>query len=129
MARKLTPPDPVEENLYHFDAAKLESRKIRQLPGTLREALDELSQDSVIGEALGEHVFERFVEAKTEEWDEYRKQVSSWEVEPLPGGLLRTICRRRGGRREQGIGQLARQHRPVVTHYRPAARVGAQLAP
>jgi glutamine synthetase len=79
--RKLTPPDPVEENLYHFDAAKLESRRIKQLPGTLREALDELSADRVICEALGEHVFERFVEAKTEEWDEYRMQVSSWEVD------------------------------------------------
>jgi glutamine synthetase len=81
IARKLTPPDPVEENLYHFDAAKLESRKIRQLPGTLREALDELARDEVIRDALGDHVFERFVEAKTEEWDEYRKQVSTWEVE------------------------------------------------
>jgi glutamine synthetase len=79
--RKLTPPDPIEENLYHFDAAKLESRKIRQLPGTLREALDELSRDEVIREALGEHIFERFVEAKNEEWDEYRMQVSAWEVD------------------------------------------------
>ena len=79
--RKLTPPEPVEENLYHFDAAKLESRKIRQLPGTLREALDELSRDEVIREALGEHIFERFIEAKTEEWDEYRMQVSAWEVD------------------------------------------------
>jgi glutamine synthetase len=67
-------------NLYHFDA-KLASRKIKQLPGTLREALDELSADRVIAEALGEHVFERFVEAKTEEWDEYRMQVTAWEVE------------------------------------------------
>jgi glutamine synthetase len=56
--RKLTPPEPVEENLYHFDAAKLASRKIRQLPGTLREALDELQADRVIADALGEHVFE-----------------------------------------------------------------------
>ncbi len=79
--RKLSPPDPVEENLYHFDAAKLESRKIRQLPGTLREALDELSGDEVIREALGDHVFERFIEAKTEEWNEYRTQVSGWEVD------------------------------------------------
>ncbi|MGH2489597.1 MAG: type I glutamate--ammonia ligase [Candidatus Limnocylindria bacterium] len=79
--RKLTPPDPVEENLYHFDAAKLASRKIRQLPGTLSEALAELQADGVIAEALGEHVFERFVEAKTEEWDEYRMQVTSWEVD------------------------------------------------
>jgi glutamine synthetase len=79
--RKLTPPDPVEENLYHLDAAKLESRKIKQLPGTLREAIDELSKDEVIRDALGDHIFERFVEAKTEEWDEYRTQVSSWEVD------------------------------------------------
>ncbi len=79
--RKLEPPEPVEENLYHFDAAQLESRRIRQLPGTLREALDELCADPVISGALGEHLFERFVEAKTAEWDEYRMQVSNWEVD------------------------------------------------
>jgi glutamine synthetase len=35
----------------------------------------------VIGDALGEHILERFVEAKNEEWDEYRMQVSAWEVD------------------------------------------------
>jgi glutamine synthetase len=79
--RELEPPEPIEENLYHLDATKLESRRIRQLPGTLREALDELCANRVIGQALGEHVFERFVEAKSEEWDEYRTQVTAWEVE------------------------------------------------
>ncbi|HSM38064.1 MAG TPA: glutamine synthetase family protein [Candidatus Limnocylindrales bacterium] len=79
--RKLTPPDPVEENLYHLASAKLASRKIRQLPGTLREAIAELEADPVIADALGEHVFERFVEAKNDEWDEYRMQVTTWEVE------------------------------------------------
>ena len=79
--KKMSPPDPVEENLYHFDAAKLESRQIKQLPGTLREALDELRNDEVVADALGEHIFERFVEAKTEEWDEYRMQVSAWELD------------------------------------------------
>jgi glutamine synthetase len=79
--RKLTPPDPVEENLYHLDAAKLESRKIRQLPGSLREAIDELRADPVISDALGEHILQHFVDAKTEEWDEYRMQVSAWEVD------------------------------------------------
>jgi glutamine synthetase len=78
--RKLPAPDPVEENLYHLDEAKLQSRKIRQLPGTLSEALDELAGDEVIREALGDHVFERFVEAKREEWDAYRMQVTSWET-------------------------------------------------
>jgi glutamine synthetase len=79
--RELEPPPPIEENLYHLDATKLESRNIRQLPGTLREALDELCADRVVGQALGEHVFERFVEAKNEEWNEYRTQVTAWEVE------------------------------------------------
>jgi glutamine synthetase len=79
--RKLKPPEPVEENLYHLDTAKLESRRIRQLPGTLRDALEELKADAVIRDALGEHIFERFVEAKTEEWDEYRMQVSAWELD------------------------------------------------
>jgi glutamine synthetase len=79
--RKLAPPEPVEENLYHLDEARLRSRNIRQLPGTLREALDELCADRVILDALGEHIAERFVEAKREEWDEYRIQVSGWEVD------------------------------------------------
>ena len=67
-------------DLYHLDEAKLQSRKIRQLPGSLAEALDELAADEVIRDALGDHVFERFVEAKHEEWDEYRMQVSGWET-------------------------------------------------
>jgi glutamine synthetase len=85
--RKLEPPGPVEENLYHLDASKLESRGIRQLPGTLREALDELRADPVITEALGEHIYERFAEAKTEEWDEYRMQVSQWELDRYLGSF------------------------------------------
>ena len=51
------------------------------LPGTLKEALDELAADEVIREALGEHVYEWFLEAKLAEWDEYRKRVSPWELE------------------------------------------------
>ena len=50
-------------------------------PGTLGEALDELERDDVIREALGDHVFSHYVEAKRAEWDEYRTQVSDWEVE------------------------------------------------
>ena len=45
------------------------------------KAVGELEADKVIRGALGEHVFERFVEAKIEEWDEYRMQVSDWELE------------------------------------------------
>jgi glutamine synthetase len=77
----LTLGDPVEESLFEMDATQIASKGIKELPGTLGEALDELSKDDVIREALGDHVFDHFVAAKRDEWDEYRTQVSDWEVD------------------------------------------------
>ncbi len=79
--RKLEAPDPVEENLYAFDASELAKRQIKTLPGSLGEAIEELRADELVHEALGDHVYERFVEAKTIEWNEYRTYVSPWELE------------------------------------------------
>jgi glutamine synthetase len=76
----LTLGEPVEESLFEMDAATIASKAIRQLPGTLGEALDELAADDVVREALGEHVYDHYVEAKRAEWDEYRTQVSDWEI-------------------------------------------------
>jgi glutamine synthetase len=73
--------DPVEESLYEMTPERIRERGIRELPGTLGEAIDELEADEVIRDALGEHIFSRFVEAKRQEWDEYRTQVTTWEVE------------------------------------------------
>ena len=64
-----------------MDAATIAAKGIKELPGTLGEAIDELEADPVIREALGDHVLNHFVEAKRAEWDEYRTQVSDWEVE------------------------------------------------
>lgn len=75
----LTP--PIEENLYHFSEERRRESGIEMLPGSLIEAVAELEGDAVIQEGLGEHVCERFVEAKQEEWDEYRMQVTPWELE------------------------------------------------
>ncbi|HYN87188.1 MAG TPA: type I glutamate--ammonia ligase [Ardenticatenaceae bacterium] len=73
--------DPAEEDLYHLDEARLAARRLKTLPGSLGEALEELQRDEVIAEALGPHVFERFIEAKKQEWDEYRLYVSQWEID------------------------------------------------
>jgi glutamine synthetase len=78
--RDLLPPPPVEENVFEYDAGQLRSHDIASLPGTLEEALNELEQDEVIAEALGEHMFRRYLNAKRAEWDEYRIQVSAWEL-------------------------------------------------
>jgi glutamine synthetase len=79
--KKLQLADPVEESLFEMDAAAIAAHGIKELPGTLGEAIDELEKDAVIRNALGDHVFSHFVDAKRAEWDEYRTQVSDWEVE------------------------------------------------
>jgi glutamine synthetase len=76
--RKLTPPPAAEEDLYHIDPR---SRSLTTLPGSLGDALDALANDEIVQEALGAHIFERYLEAKQQEWDEYRLHVSQWELD------------------------------------------------
>ena len=77
----LTLPDPVEESLFEMDASRVAERAIQELPGTLGDALEALKADPVVCEALGDHVLEHYVEAKSAEWNEYRTQVTQWELD------------------------------------------------
>src|SRR5712671_5292332 len=77
----MTLAEPVEESLFEMDRATIAAKSIRELPGTLSEAIDELEADPIIGAALGDHVLSHYVSAKRAEWDEYRTQVSSWELD------------------------------------------------
>ena len=79
--RDLTPLPPVNEDVYDFDKHDLRERAIDTLPGTLAEALDALERDEVIQEALGPAITRAFIRAKRAEWDEYRIQVTDWELE------------------------------------------------
>jgi glutamine synthetase len=74
-------PEPMETNLYHLTPEQRRERGITSLPETLGEAIDELSQSELARKALGKHIFERYVELKRKEWDEYRVQLTEWEVE------------------------------------------------
>jgi glutamine synthetase len=78
--KEMVPPEAFEENLYDLDEARRRARQVEMLPGSLKEALDCLAEDKVVQDALGPHVYERFVRAKTQEWDDYRIQVNPWEV-------------------------------------------------
>ena len=73
--------EPVEESVFEMDEVRLKEKGIRELPGTLAEAIDELEKDPVICDALGDHVLSHFVEAKRAEWNEYRMQVTQWEID------------------------------------------------
>ncbi|MBU0527530.1 glutamine synthetase family protein [Candidatus Micrarchaeota archaeon] len=81
MKNNMIPPDSIEEDLYGFDDKKLEDMKINTLPDSLQSALREFKRDDVIRDALGKHTFEKYIEAKTKEWDSYKLQVTPWEIE------------------------------------------------
>jgi len=78
--RQLEPPPISNENLYHLGEEGRQQRGLGTLPGSLGEALAELERDELMHEALGSHVLQRFIEAKTIEWREYCTQVSAWEL-------------------------------------------------
>jgi len=79
--RRLPLPPPVEESLYGFDDTELERRNIGLLPDNLKDAVEAFRHDSVVLDALGDHLAERFLEAKALEWRDYRMQVTPWERE------------------------------------------------
>jgi glutamine synthetase len=74
-------PDPMETNLYHLTAEQRTERGIVALPETLGEAITEFAGSDLLRTAFGPHIFDRYVELKRKEWDEYRVQLTQWEME------------------------------------------------
>lgn len=78
---KIMPPEEVKENVFEMRMSRKVKLGIESLPGDLSEAVDELVQDEYITSVLGDHITEKYVEAKRAEWNDYRAQVSQWEIE------------------------------------------------
>ncbi len=76
---KTDPGDPVELNVYHMSYEERKQRGIVSLPESLKEALDEFETSDLMRETLGE-AFDNFLREKRKEWDQYRLQVTEWEV-------------------------------------------------
>jgi glutamine synthetase len=74
-------PEPMETNLYHLTPEQRRERGIVSLPETLGEAIDELAGSELVRKALGPHIFDTYVRLKRKEWDEYRVQLTQWELE------------------------------------------------
>ncbi len=77
----LKAPAPLEEDLFLYSEEKLNELKIDTIPHSLWETLQELKKDKVIKSALGNHTYEKYIEAKNKEWNEYSIQVSKWEID------------------------------------------------
>ncbi|WP_336249987.1 glutamine synthetase family protein [Stomatohabitans albus] len=74
-------PPEAANNLYEMSPAELRAANIELLPITYSEALIAMEESELVAQALGEHVFEYFLRNKWNDWDEYRRQVTPYELE------------------------------------------------
>ncbi|RBP70029.1 glutamine synthetase [Alkalibaculum bacchi] len=79
--QKLMPPAPVSENVYDMTEVEKIEKEIGALPGTLLEAIEALKQDELLMDTLGEHARVKYIKGKLHEWNDYRTQVSKWELD------------------------------------------------
>lgn len=77
---QIEPPAPIDANIYRMSRQERSKLDIQSLPGNLAEALQELEKDTVIKDALGPHIYPRFMEAKLDEWERYNMEVHPWEI-------------------------------------------------
>lgn len=76
---KIEPEDSVDRNIYRMNIQERNEEHITDLPSTLHNALKEFQNDDVMCKALGDHIFQSFLEAKKLEWASYRQEVTQWE--------------------------------------------------
>ncbi|MDI6789041.1 MAG: glutamine synthetase, partial [Planctomycetota bacterium] len=81
MKENLKPPLPVEDDVYKMNEEERKRRGIGTLPGSLIEAIELTEKSSLVKEILGEHTFREFIENKKIEWNNYRTQITPYEIE------------------------------------------------
>lgn len=77
---KLEAPPSVNVDIFHMTLEEKDAAGIASLPGNLKEALEAFKENPISREALGEHIFNKYIEGKEKEWDAYRTAVTDWEV-------------------------------------------------
>lgn len=81
MMHRIEPPRSVDCNIYSMTDEERHALGIRNLPGTLHEAVEEMKTDRLVLDVLGKHIAEKYIEAKEAEWQRYRASVSEWEIQ------------------------------------------------
>ncbi|MDT8273541.1 MAG: glutamine synthetase family protein [Desulfomonilia bacterium] len=79
--KKYPLPEPIEKDIFEMNEQARAEAGITSLPGNLFEAIGEVSGSDLVREALGDHIFEKFIENKKREWDAFRVHVSKYEVD------------------------------------------------
>lgn len=78
--RKMKPPKPVEENVFELNDRDLSRHGVGKLPGSLGEAITEMENGTIVRQTFGEYTWRRYLEAKHQEWDSFRRWVTDWEL-------------------------------------------------
>lgn len=78
---RIEPPAPTNKNIFSMTDEQREREGIYALPENLKEAVDELEKSVLAKEILGKHIFDKFIEAKNEEWNSYKTRVTRWELD------------------------------------------------
>jgi glutamine synthetase len=81
IANKYELPDPIEEDIFEMNPAERKAYGITDLPGNLYAAILEAEKSDLVKKVLGDHIFEKFIENKKIEWDNYRTHVSQYELD------------------------------------------------
>lgn len=79
--RGLTPPPAIDGNIFLMSKKELEEKNVRSLPDSLKHAIRDMTQDQLVRDTLGEHVYNKYVEHKLHEWYEYTTRVTPWELD------------------------------------------------
>ncbi len=72
--------DSINENLFELTQSEREALGVKSLPDNLKEAIDLLKESDLMKDALGDHIFKKFIELKSKEWDAFRTAVTEWEI-------------------------------------------------
>ncbi|MSQ32487.1 MAG: glutamine synthetase [Dehalococcoidia bacterium] len=78
--KKIEPPEPIAQNVFGMSAAERQERGIKMLPKDMYEAISLTEKSPLVKKALGEHVFNSFIQNKKIEWENYRSQVTDYEI-------------------------------------------------
>ena len=80
IVNQIMPPESVDGNIFEMTAEQRKEYGIKELPGTLIEAVHYMEKDTLMRDVLGGHAYGKYIEAKKEEWHRYRSQVTAWEI-------------------------------------------------
>jgi glutamine synthetase len=81
--KKMTPPEPVEKDIFHISPKEREKMGVDNLPESLGHALSCMQDSKLVLDVLGRHLFDHFITVKAKEWGEYRSQVTPWETDRM----------------------------------------------